>query len=288
MKYLIIGGNGYLGSKVVHMLVEAGESVICTIRNGSDLSRLQDVIDNIIIIPALIENISKAIIKYNTDWIINLACNYGRGTVLYDGVIESNIEFPLRILNTAVEHGVKNILTIGTGLPDELNMYSFTKKMFSEFGRFYVEKHNINFINMKLEMFYGADEPTNRFIPECIYKMINNETVELTIGSQHRDIISVYDVVGAIFHVLHSDLSGFWLIPVGTGEAPTIRELMEYIHKYLNSKSDLIFGAIPMRKFEPNCCSDTSILNNIGYHCKYRWKQGIRLMIEEMKSMNDE
>ena len=84
-------------------------------------------------------------------------------------------------------------------------MYSFSKKMFSEFGRFYAEKHGIIFNSLLLEMFYGADEPKNRFLPSIISKMINGEPVETTLGTQHRDIISSDDIVNAILLVLYSD-----------------------------------------------------------------------------------
>lgn len=284
MRFLILGGNGYLGSKVIHKLVEKGEYVICTKRTSSDLSRLSDIINKIIIIQASVDAISATFRDQKVDWVLNMACTYGRGTVLYDSVIESNIEFPLYVLNMAVEYGVENFLTIGTGLPDNLNMYSFSKKMFSDLGEFYANKHSINFINMKLEMFYGFDEPEDRFIPSIIIKMINNEPVQLTEGIQHRDIVAVIDVVNAIIYTIYANLKGYWLIPVGTGEAPTIREIIEFINNYLGSRSKLEFGAVPMRIGEPNCCADTRILSEIGFNCEYSWKQGIEEMIKELRN----
>lgn len=283
MKFLVLGGNGYLGSKVIYRLVSDGETVISTKRAKSDMSRLSGLKKQITIIPASVDAVSTMLQYEKIDWVLNMACTYGRGNVLYDSVIESNIEFPLAVLNTAVEHGIRNFLTIGTGLPDELSMYSFSKKMYSEFGEFYVKKHNINFVNMKLEMFYGADEPGDRFIPGCIQKMIHNEPIELTEGTQHRDIVAVNDVVNAIIYAIRANLSGYWLVPVGTGEAPTIREVVEYIHSCIGSHSELKFGAVPMRPNEPDCCADTSVLENMGYYCKYSWKQGIQEMIREVR-----
>ena len=43
MKILLLGGNGYLGSKVARALLEAGNSVVCTTRASSDLSRIADI-----------------------------------------------------------------------------------------------------------------------------------------------------------------------------------------------------------------------------------------------------
>ena len=283
MNILILGGNGYIGSKVTRKLVSEKHSVVCTKRASSDLSRLEDLNEKIKWIPASVDSVD-AVMQYEKfDAILNMACNYGRGNVLYDDVIEANIEFPLKVLNTAVEHDTKNYLTIGTGLPDELNMYSFSKKMFSEFGRFYVEKHGITFNNLLLEMFYGADEPKNRFLPSIIMKMITGEPVEVTVGTQHRDIINSEDIVKAIMLVFNSNLHGFHEIPVGTGESPTISEIVDFIWERTGKKSEVHKGAIPMRENEPDCIADTSILKSIGNWEPVLWKRGIQAMIEQME-----
>lgn len=282
MRYLILGGNGYLGAKITKYLVEQGQDVVCTKRAKSNLSRLAGYLERITWIPATADAVEVAFLYEQFDWVINMACNYGRSTVLYDNVIESNIMFPLAVLNLAAEHNVKNYLTIGTGLPDELNMYSFSKSKFSDFGKFYVEKHNMNFTNLRLEMFYGADEPVERFLPKCLRKMLKNEELLVTEGTQHRDIISSYDVIGVIKCALNAQLTGYHEIPVGTGEAPSIREILEYMKQKTKSESKICFGAVPMRNGEPDCVADTTKLKEIGYVCKYSWKEGIDKMIKEV------
>lgn len=282
MKFLILGGNGYLGSKVTVELLKTGHEIFCTTRENSDLLRLKGYESQMTFIPVGADKIEHVLKTGGFDWILNMACNYGKGTVLYYSVIESNIVFPLAILDLAVKYGVKNFMTIGTGLPDRLNMYSFSKSIFSDFGKFYVEKQGINFVNMKLEMFYGADEPKDRFIPDCIMKMLQNKDVDLTPGRQKRDIIAVQDVIGAILCVIDSGIEGFQEIYVGTGEAPTIYELLTYIKRKTRSKSNLNFGVIPERIGEPDCIADITKLAELGYTCRYSWKQGIENMIGEV------
>ena len=55
-------------------------------------------------------------------------------------------------------------------------------------------------------MLYGADEPKNRFIPDLIGKMLRGEAVNVTEGTQHRDIIAVDDIINAIIAIIHSEL----------------------------------------------------------------------------------
>lgn len=284
MNILILGGNGYIGSKVTRGLVSAGHSVVCTKRASSDLSRLEDIKDRIRWIPASVDGVEAAVQYMSFDHVLNLACNYGRSNGLYGDVIDANIEFPLKVLDAVVESGTKNYLTIGTGLPDGLNMYSFSKKMFCEFGRFYVSKHHVNFSSLLLEMFYGADEPRNRFLPSIVSKMISGLPVESTIGTQHRDIISSEDIVKAIMMVMESGLVGYHEIPVGTGDAPTISEILDFIWEETGKRSEVRKGAIPMREDEPDCVADTAVLKSIGEWNPRPWREGLSDMIRTMQS----
>ena len=108
MNVLIIGGNGYLGSKVARELVNSGYNVVCTKRQNSNLSRLTDIEDKLTWIPATVDSVEAASKYIKFDYILNMACNYGRSDKLYDNVIEANIGFPLRVLNKVVENGMNN------------------------------------------------------------------------------------------------------------------------------------------------------------------------------------
>ena len=95
MNYLILGGNGYIGSKVARLLLSEGHTVVSTKRISSDLFRLKDIEKKIKWIPASVDGVEAAMQYMHFDYVLNMACNYGRANVLYDGVIEANIEFPL-------------------------------------------------------------------------------------------------------------------------------------------------------------------------------------------------
>lgn len=270
---------------MVHSLVQSGNYVVCTARSTSNLSRLEDLIHSktIKIILADIDLIETELRHEKFDWVLNIACNYGRNDMLYGNVIESNIEFPLKVLNLAVSCGINKFLTIGTGLPDRLNMYSFSKKMFSEFGKFYVEKQGIDFYNIRLEMFYGSDEPEDRFIPDLIYRMLSGKEVYTTVGTQKRDIISISDVICAIEMVMDSNMHGYQEVYVGTGIAPTISEIIDYVWDETGKTSIVYKGAIPMRKNEPDCIADTKVLLQMGEWKPVYWKDGIKQMILEIR-----
>ena len=140
--------------------------------------------------------------------------------------------------------------------------------------------HDIDFYNLKLEMFYGKDEPRDRFIPSIIDKMVKGEEVNVTLGTQRRDIVAVEDIIRAIMAVIGSDLHGYQEIPVGTGTAPTISELVDYIWEQTGRRSAVHKGAVPMRENEPDCVADTSKLSELMEWKPVDWKTGIGNMIK--------
>jgi CDP-paratose synthetase len=113
--------------------------------------------------------------------------------------------------------------------------------------------------------------------------MLSGEAINTTLGLQKRDIIAVSDVMTAIGNVMHSDLHGYHEIPVGTGIAPTISEIVDYIWEETGEKSIVNKGAVPMRKNEPNCIADTELLRQIGQWTPVFWKDGLKQMINEIK-----
>ena len=194
----------------------------------------------------------------------------------------SNLSFPLNILNLGIKYNVKKFLTIGTTLSSEVNVYSFSKNKFAEFGKYLSEYGQIDFIELKLEMFYGGEHETNeRFIKNCLLKLKKNEPLKLTDGTQIRDMIRVEDVVEVIVKILkETDWKGYYQISLGYGEAHSIRETVEYMKKRMHSNSELQFGALPMRQGERDSVADISWLEEMGYQFKYTWATGLDKELE--------
>jgi len=284
MNILVMGGTGYLGSKMCRALVNEGHRVVATRRNTSDLSRTIDINDKVKWIDASVNSIVSENTVNKFDFAINMICNYGKADILYDSVIDANLVFPLKVFNALVSGGVKRFLTIGTGLPSDFNMYSFSKELLAEGGRFFVDKHNISFYNVKLEMFYGSDEPENRFLPSVIKRMIHGQSVKTTVGKQKRDIIAVDDVIDVLVRLVMLHPNGYYDIPLGTGIAPSISEVIDYIWNKTGCKADVQKGAVPMRPDEPDCVANTELLKSFFLDWEpVSWKEGIDRMILEIK-----
>lgn len=273
MNILMMGATGYLGSHIVSVL-EKGNVVFGICHKTSCESKR-----NMICIP---QSDYKAFLsRHNIDWVINCIGAYQKESIA--DMIEANFSFPSQVIGTALSYGVENILNINTALPEELNVYSFTKRMLGHFGKCCCTWQEVNFYNLLVEMFYGEDEPEDRFLSTLIGKMKVNQDVLLTDGNQRRDIVHIEDVCQAVSLTINSQLKGYYDIPVGTGEGHTIREIAQYLHSKLNSSSSLLFGAVPMRKNEPDSIANISLLEKLGYKVRYPWTNGLNHMCQQIK-----
>ncbi len=276
MNILLLGGTGYLGSNILRKLNKESYTVFCVVRHSSNISRLNIPQEQIVYNDYdCIEKLFKSV---GIDWVINSVCTYKPTENLYGDMLDSNVIFPLGVLNLAIKYQVKNYLTIGTGLPDRFNVYSFTKSKFSEFGEYLCERDHINFVDLELELFYGGmNEPKERFFHACKRKMILGENIQLTNGLQKRDIIRTEDVVDIICFVIKNQIvSGYRRLPVGSGEQHTIREVLEYMKRKIQSKSNLEFGVIRDRgSGEPDTLADISWYRQYGYDLNYSFWGGV-------------
>lgn len=279
MKILVLGSTGYLGGNIVHRLIGAGHEVFCVVRKTSDLSRIDSLPVKYII--NNYEQIELTLKTEKIDWIINGVCTYNKNHTWYEDMFESNLVFPLNILNLAMKYSVPNFMTMGTGLPNDFNVYSYTKGQLSEIGKFFSTRSEINFFDLKLEMFYGGMfEPESRFIRNTIKKLYEGQSLELTSGKQKRDIVRVEDICDIIIAIIEEyrdEHSGYHRIPIGTGEHHSIKEIVEYLKEVTGSSSELKFGALKDRENgEPDTLADMSWLKEKGRKMNYSYFEGLK------------
>ena len=277
MKIMILGARGYLGRKLTTYFREQGVKVVQVVRED-DASKGVDTIN--------CDNIYDELQSEQYDWVVNCVAVYEKNSIDRMAIIQANLIFALQVLEWVAITKTANFLTIDTSLPEELNLYSFSKKKFAEFGRFYSENYGLNFVNVILEMFYGADEPEDRFFHKCYKDMVLGGELLLTEGKQKRDIIHISDVCKGIEKIIYNKWNGYVNVPLGTGEAVSVREMLEYMHDILKSTSTLNFGALPLRKHEPNCISDISILKEKGFRPEYTWRKGILYLCNSLGKEN--
>ena len=219
------------------------------------------------------------------DIVINTVAVYGRAGEKLDRLVDANISYPSMLLSVAVEHEVKTFIHTGTSLPDQVSLYALTKNSFVKVAKMH-DNEATQFIDIALEHFYGPADDSHKFATWAIEKCMSNDGLQLSSGIQKRDFIYIDDVLSAYeFNLMNAALlAHVETISVGSGSTVTLRQLVETIHNLTFSRSDLDFGAVPMRNNEVMySCADVEKLSSLGWKTRFTLKQGLTSMIEGTK-----
>lgn len=288
MKILLTGGSGFLGSALAHHLHSLGADISLLVRPTSNIERLQDIKRSLNIVSAAVdEQIETLIGNEQPDVVIHTACSYGRRGEPISQLVNANISFGLKILNSLEKVGKEvTFINTGTVLDASVSQYALTKHHFSQLGEIYARDSRgwLRFINVQLQHMYGPGDDRTKFTSYVIQACYDNEPeIHLTEGLQKRDFIYIDDVVSAYETLIRKrdNFHGFNNVELGCGVAPTVRQFVETAHRLLNSGSKLLFGSVPYRPNEAMCCqADTSLLKSMGWEPSYTLESGLKKMIQ--------
>ena len=263
MNVLITGATGFLGSTLCDILPQFDYQVYKL--NRSNLCAAQD---NLINIDELDEKFQ------NIDIIIHTATLYGRNNESEQDLYSVNVKFAKMILDKATKYKVPRFINIGTALSSEVNVYAKTKNEFSSYGL----KQKTCFLDLQCQHFYGYKAPKSNFLRYIVEQCLYNNDIDLTLGTQKRDFISIERLVDIIIQLLKKEKLISQSIEIGVGIAPTIREVVEYIKVQLCSESQLNFGVLPFRENEiMEYKADTSVLQSLDIKYQESWKDGLQI-----------
>jgi len=289
-RILLTGVTGFLGSHLAKASLASGYDVVALKRKSSSLHRVESIISDIELID--IEGLDfNGLFRDsgNIDTIIHTATCYGRNNESVSEIFTANTEFPLRLLDAGSRAGVEMFLNTDTILDKYLNLYSLSKNQLLQWGKFFSMHERIRFGNIRLEHFYGPDDDPTKFTTYIINSCLQNvPELKLTKGEQKRDFIHIDDVVSAYMVLLDKmeDSGGAFLeFDVGSGQSISISEFVKTVHRLTNSRTQLLFGALPYREGEVmHSVADISKLSALGWRCRYDIETGLKQVIGQERA----
>ncbi|HKP89361.1 MAG TPA: NAD(P)-dependent oxidoreductase [Thermoleophilaceae bacterium] len=122
---------------------------------------------------------------------------------------------------------------------------------------------------------YGPGEPPERLVPATVRGILAGQSVELSHGRQLRDFVFVEDVAAALVKLLGSEVEG--AVNIGTGQAVSLRDVVEAIAERLGQPADLRFGARPADPNEPPLivADTTRLRDEVGFAPAVSLAEGI-------------
>ena len=294
MNIVLTGATGFLGSYILRALITLKHFVIILKRSTSNCYRICDLLQFVKCIDIDSESINNAFSAYPIDAVIHAACMYGKNDEKASLMVDTNVRFPLVLVEIAIAHRVKLFINTDTFFnnskmkPEYMQSYILTKKHIADWLQYY--SRSINVVNLKAHHIYGPKDNPEKFISWFLLQLNDNTLrVPLTEGRQIRDFVYVEDVVSAFLVTLDKYCTSidfdFFEFEVGSGNVITLKYFLQLLHteyciKFPSCKSILDFGAVSYKKGELMYInSNITKLKSIGWSPKVSIHEGIKKII---------
>ena len=275
MKYLITGGAGFIGIKLVEKLLKNKENKIYIIDNFSkktDDKNLLDILKNknIKLIQKDLSSISNYLKIYDFDYIYHFAAILGVKKVIDNPFItlKDNILTTINLINFSIKQ--KKLKKICFTSTSEVYAYSLKKKLAKyptpedidfliskDFnprssyllskivGEYLINYSKLNFVIFRPHNIFGPQMGFAHVIPQLTQKILNHNKRKIIIhNAKHkRTFCNIEFAIDLIFNISHKKKLTNKIFNIGSPEKEiSIMELAQKIKKILNSKNQLIFS----------------------------------------------
>ncbi|MDO5860824.1 NAD(P)-dependent oxidoreductase [Methanobrevibacter sp.] len=300
-KYIILtGGTGFVGSHILEELLKLNKKVILLKRSFSNTWRISEFIENenLVIRDIDKENLNDIFNQYTVNGIFHLASISKREIDLeiISNMVDSNITFPTKLLETAINHDVKFFINTGSVYEYQLdqppisektnikpfNLYASTKIAFEDILKFYSDNFQFNCSTLKLFTPYGPKDNENKITPYLITNSIKKENIFIKSPNKTLDLIYVKDVVDGYINLMNniSKFEEYETFNMGTGIGTSIKDVLKIIEKNLGKNDNVDFGNLEDNQV---WCSNNKIKEKLNWSPKINLDEGIKLTVDYYK-----
>lgn len=297
---LLTGATGFLGSSILRKLVGLDYNVIIIKRSNSNIIRIKDIIELKKIKICNVDNEDLELIfgENKINCILHSATEYGRGDTENATVFESNVIFPMKLMDLAIKFRVGCFINTDSyfnkaGIPySGLFNYSLSKRTFLVWLKTFSKQ--IKIINITLEHLYGPNDSNTKFMEYVIQEIGVKKVaqIDLTQGLQMRDFVFIDDVVDAyLLLVEHGLVKNFAYqnFEIGTGVSTEISKVVLLIKEISKSGTILSLGKLPYRSGEiMDSKANVSKIRALGWFPKYDLELGITKILDLYSNTDEE
>jgi UDP-glucose 4-epimerase len=306
MRCLVTGATGHLGSYLTELLVKEGAETFVLTRPASDLWRLTGVLDRVRVLRADLsdkESIASAVNEARPRTVFHLAWQ-GVASAFKDTPeqISANVTESLNLFEAVRDAGCK--FWVGTGSQAEygphdsvlteetllrpVTAYGTAKLITGMMTKKLCELAGIRYVWLRLLATYGPKDDERHLIPAVINQLMAGARPRLTRGEQRVDYLYVEDAARAIYEAAtHTQAEG--VFNLGSGEASSLRHILERLRDMIDPTLTLGFGEIPYTPNQPTRL-ETSIERlkaATAWTPRVTLDEGLRRTIEWHKSQGE-
>lgn len=301
-KALVTGANGFVGSALVRELLNNSVEVIAVVhKNRSNLP------ENIRVVECDLNESTKfpeLIPDRDIDVFFHMAWDGSIGSKRANAVLQlNNVRWTLDCLHSASAMNCRRFVTAGSLM--EFDAASTTELQVCKpvksnafgnriYGSAKLAAHNmcipaaadlgIDLIWTVLTNAYGIGEMSTRFVNTTIRKIIKNEPLEFTSGTQNYDFVYIDDAARA-FRLIGENGKPFCNYIIGSSNAKPLKDFILEMKASIASDKEFKFGSIPYDgknlPIEMYDCSMTE--RDTGFKAEISFGEGVKRTMEWLK-----
>ena len=313
MKFLITGGNGFIGSNLTRAILSSDrKSRVIIYDNLSDGKKglnqyildaerelgIGDLSERVCLVNGDILDASKLRDSLQSvDVAVHLAASAGVGKSIEDPEYDftQNTLGTFNVLLSCKDAGIKKVVFASSGAPlgsvcppihEELaarpeSPYGASKLCGEAYCSAFSKAYDMQCVSLRFGNVYGPGcEGKTSVVAKFLRQALNGE--KLTIygdGSQTRDYVYVKDLVEAVLLVAQNEITGGDLFQVATNREQNILELVDSMKRCLHEFGidiDVEFTVSPHKEVARNYSDTRKISERLGWKAKTSIDRGLQ------------
>ena len=321
-RVLVVGGAGFVGSNLVHQILEQSPLEIIVVDNllSSDVANIPSDPRVRFVFGSTTEDKILAALPEDLDFAFHLACYHGNQSSIADPIADhdNNTLTSLKLFERLKEiKSLKKVVYAAaacavaektydapTATTEEQPVtlyhdspYSISKIIGELYGNYYFQQHQLPFVKARFSNVYGPREILGagqwrgtvhtvwrNVTPTFIWRSLQGEALPLDNGGNaSRDFIFVEDMARGLMACALKGLAG-GVYNLATGRETSILELATLINEYTDNKTPLDMR--PARDWDRSgkrFASTEKAERELGFTAQVDIREGVRRTVEWTK-----
>ncbi|MRG46918.1 NAD-dependent epimerase/dehydratase family protein [Chitinophaga sp. SYP-B3965] len=310
MRYIVIGGSGFIGKHLSEKLLSLGEEVIAIGRRAQDdfirhkhYSYMQGDSND----TTFLENIIQA-----NDTVIYLAYNSIPKTSFENPIkdIQENLPLAISIFSVLIRKNIRKLIYISSGgtiygkvkhttpikeseETHPISPYGITKLAIEKYANFYSEMYKLPTSIVRPSNPFGELQEPFRgqgFIATAIGAIMNEVPLDIYgLNGTVRDYIYIDDLVSGILCVIEKDRNVNHIYNIGSGIGKSNFDVIDTIRKISGNEHETVekmkINILPARDFDvPYNVLDCSKIEALGWKPAISFETGVERIWEWHKT----
>jgi nucleoside-diphosphate-sugar epimerase len=292
MRILVTGASGFIGSAALRALLARGAQV-AVLTMPDEPAGARSPADVETITGTLQELPREAIARWNPQVCLHAAWYAEPGKYLESPENVMLLEASLELIRLLAEAGCRAFVGVGscaeyepsseplaeTALTRPTTLYAACKIALSLVGEQMARLAGMRFAWARIFLPYGPGEHPRRALPALIDALLEGRAFPATQGEQRRDYIHVDDIGEALALLALGEAQGFY--NVCSGNAVSMRGLMQIVGELIGRAELIEFGKLPYRSWDPMCLhGNNARLRSLGWSPRIDLESGLRSTVE--------